>query len=340
MNSATTRRLGLALVLAGASVAVVGCSSGGSQARSSEPVINRPMVEQTAVEASAGDDSALAFFDSLEERPLASQDDAINACLLLGTGTTGATYEQRMGMAQKLGYIPKSFDRPARQAVTMGEVSAMGIRLLEGRTLSQEDALAKLMQRGIAPASARYNQGLTGAQLVSITGGLRDAMRIEGVKRVSAPVVAEPVKPVAVAAEAPKAERAAAPIPPEAAISTGGVALGAAARDQGKAGVAESVKGASEAVELPGPRTGPMPVAKGAKGHAEPLPTLAPGSVPPAIDLQDPKAKPSVIGPDDKVITPGQPKSDARPAGEGEKKGKVWVPGQPIRKAAGAEEGK
>lgn len=320
MKSANPRFLGLLAVVGIASLMAAGCSTTSSNhASTSEPVINRPLVDQTAVEASASDGSALAFFDDLENRPLASQDDAINACLLLGTGSTAPTYEQRRGMAARLGYIPKDFDRPARQAVTMGEVSVMSIKLLEGRSLSQEDALSKLMQRGIAPASARYNQGLTGAQMVSITGGLRDAMRIEGVRRVAAPSVPEPVKATVATPAAPKAaqaETANVPTPPEAALSTDGVALGEASKEQGKAGVAASVKGSAAPAQAPAGATASAPpaTATGAKGHAEPLPKIPPGTVPPAIDLQDPKAKPSVIGPDEKVITPGQPKGAAKPA--------------------------
>jgi hypothetical protein len=207
---------------------------------------------------------------------------------------------------------------------------------------------------------------------------------------VAAPVVAVPVKPAVVVEAAPAAEKASAPVPPEAALSTGGVALGEAAKDQGKAGVAASVKGAAAAPEAPSAATASGPaMATGAKGHAEPLPRIPPGTVPPAIDLSDPKAKPSVIGPDAKVITPGQPKTGAKPATttpaapavepkpetkpepetkpqaqaepgatptlepasqtvsnqagvEKAKKltGKLWVPGQPLKKVAGAEEGK
>jgi hypothetical protein len=340
-------------------------------------VLNRPLVEQTAVEASAADGgSALAFFDDLETRPLASQDDAINACLLLGTGATAPSYEQRVAMAEKLGYIPREYNRPARQAVTMGEVATMSVKLLEGRRLSQEDALSKLMQRNIAPASARYNQGLTGAQLVSLTGGLRDAMRIEGVGRVAPPSVPPP-------APAPAAESTAGsghidggpPVPPDASISTDGVALSEAAKDQGKAG---ATAGKNTSPVNSGPAPAPQSASSSNKSHSEPLPKLLPGNVPPAIDIQDPKAKPSIIGPDAKVITPGQPKSQpkrvvepkAEPATPATPEPKpqaqarpnanptmqptgaqasvdktkagnrLWTIGQPVKKTASAEESK
>ena len=112
--------------------------------------------------------------------------------LLLGTGTSAPSYEQRVVMAKELGYVERGFDRPGRQAVTMGDVAEMASKILEGkRPASAEEAMAKLVHREIAPASARPNQGLTGAQLVSMAGGVRDAMTLEGVGRLPAPRVWE-----------------------------------------------------------------------------------------------------------------------------------------------------
>lgn len=299
------------------------------------------MVQQTAVDASMQSEGAeLAFFDDLEMRPLASQDDAIHACLLLGTGSSGTSFEQRMGMAKELGYVPREYNRPARQAITMGEVSTMVVKILEGERRSEGDALAKLVHRGIAPASASANQGLTGAQLVSMAGGVRDAMGLEGVPRVSPPVVPEPVKAAAAQPVVAATESTPAEMPEEAGLTTRGVSLGEASKGEGP-------KIVTSTPEAPTPAHAPSTATVGTKGRAEPLPQIPVGTAPPAIELQDPKAKGSVIGPDQKVITPGQPKSEAKPKDTAKptepkkEQGKEsWVTGQPLKKTAGSEDPK
>lgn len=231
---------------------------------------------------------------------MASQDDAIHALLLLGTGSSAPSYEQRLAMAAKLGYVPKTYARPAHQAVTMGEVSTMAVKLLEGRRLDQAGALEKLAQRGIAPASLKTMQGLTGAQLVSIAGGIRDAMTVEGVRRVAAPNVeiSRPSRaPAVTVAETTE------PMPGEAMGSASGVALGEATR-----GVNPSMRPVANDNTMPGTEAANLAPSK---GRVESLPNIPYGTVPPAIDLSDPKGKPVVIGPDDQVITPGQPRSKA-----------------------------
>jgi hypothetical protein len=311
MKTANLWRLTAVLALVGSAwtLGIAGCSSE-SSGHSSLPdtVSNRPVVEQTSVETALKQDTTpLTFFDDLESRPLASQDDAINACLLLGTGSSAPSYEERLAMAAKLGYVPKTYARPARQAVTMGEVSTMAVKLLEGRNLDQSAALDKLVQRGIAPASAKTNQGLTGAQLVSIAGGVRDAMSIEGVKRVAAPHI-EISRPAMQHNTAVADSTTGAPVPPEAMGSVDGVSLGAAAKGTNPSAHAASAE--SQSVASGEPVTALPP----SKGRAESLPNIPYGSVPPAIDLSDPKGKPVVIGPDDQVITPGQPRTTTKTA--------------------------
>jgi hypothetical protein len=311
MNTANLWRMTAALTLAlgAAIIGPAGCtSSTQSSQRGDVPdtVANRPLVGRTAVEAAMADgDAPLSFFDDLEMRPLASQDDAIHACLLLGTGASAPTYEERLAMAAKLGYVPKTYARPARQAVTMGEVSTMAINLLEDRNLDQAAALNKLVQRGIAPPSAKANQGLTGAQLVSIAGGLRDAMRIEGVKRVAAPhiEISDP-KTAQTPAVAEGGMR------PSAMGGTEGVALGEAAN-----GIKPSIS-AAQGEAQPAMAADSQVALTPSQGRAEALPNIPVGTAPPAIDLADPKGKPSVIGPDDQVITPGQPRTKAASASQ------------------------
>src|SRR5262249_2330526 len=155
-----------------------------------------------------------------------------------------------------------------------------------------------------APASAKTNQGLTGAQLVSIAGGVRDAMGIEGVKRVAAPHI-EISRPAMQSHTAIADSGAGQPVLPQGMDSVEGVSLGAAA-----SGVKPTAHAASNA-DLAAPSGEPVAALPPSKGRAESLPSIPVGTVPPAIDLSDPKGRPAVIGPDDQVITPGQPRMTA-----------------------------
>ena len=380
---------------------LTGCESSTSS-HEMAMVGNRPLVKETAVEQSpVSDAGGLGFFDALEAKPLASQDDAIHSMLLLGTGVSGGTYEQRVAMAKKLGYVDGSFGSPARQAVTMGEIASMATRILEGKpAATQEDAMARLVRREIVPAAGRANQGMTGAQLVSIAGGVRDAMTQEGVQRVAAPkmwevmAAVENPEPVAVAAtpaanpvvaampvvaSAPKAMTAGRhePMPPEA-TAVSGVALSEIGKGEQRRPVAvvatvppsgataSAPAGTTNASGL-NPMAGGMaasnvPPALQGKGRAEPLPQIPVGTQQPAIELQDPSGKPSVIMPDEKVFTPGQPKGKsggkvntskpvvkpaepkkdaaAKDGAKGEAENE-WTNGKPVReKTAGADEPK
>lgn len=282
----------------GAQSGCAGSDSDGSvrQSMRSRGGGDRPMVAQSAVSRakSSGEDALLAFFDDLETRPLASHDDAIHSCLLLGVGQSAESYEQRVGAARQLGYVSPNFDRPGNEASTIGEVSQMLLGVLEGqRPENKEVALQRLVRRGIAPATARVNQGLTGAQLVSLVGGIRDAMQTEGVKRTSMPTT---------------------PAEMTTSLSTASVALGAASAGEGvqaqalPSAVTTGARGieteASPAASTSGPFSAPMTKgdAQGMTGRAEPLPNIPLGTPPPAIEVLEPGGRPSVIGPEGRIV--------------------------------------
>lgn len=163
--------------------------SGGSGAGSS----SRPIVNSTAAESAAGPQTSirgLRFFDELETRALVAHDDALEGVLLLACGRGAATYADRVSIAKSLGLLDASFDRPAREAATIGEVSQMVARVLDpsGQSgASQERAVSDLVERGMLPPPARTVQGLTGAQLVSILGAADDEMRRSGILRLAPP---------------------------------------------------------------------------------------------------------------------------------------------------------
>jgi len=263
-------------VLVGA-VVMGGCSHGGDKASAKVP--QRPLIKESAVEAASRQDgSALAFYDALESLPLASQDDAVNASLLLGTGQSAPSYDQRVAAAKTLGYLPGDYSRPARQAVTVGEVSSMFIGILEGKLHDPDDALMRMQRRNAVTLNVQSYNGLTGAQLASVIGATRDAMGIEGVQKVAFPTPAAP--PVVVAQTPPPAPT---PAPP---------AHAAEPSDADKmitSGAALSDPGSSSAAPAPSATTA---------GRPEPLPNLPPGE----------SSKPVVIGPS------GQPTGQSEPA--------------------------
>lgn len=162
-------------------------SSGGDHTGSA-----RPVVRNTAAETAGNADSSilgLSFFDELETRSLVAHDDALEGVLLLACGRGASNYSDRLMLTKALGLVDSSFDRPPREAATIGEVSRMVVRVLDrtGDELSQEQAVAKLVDLSILPPPARPIQGLTGAQLVSILGAADDQMRQGGIARLPLP---------------------------------------------------------------------------------------------------------------------------------------------------------
>jgi hypothetical protein len=152
----------------------------------------RPSVNATAAESASTTKSirGLSFFDELETRSLVAHDDALEGVLLLACGRGASSYGERLSAAKSLGLIDSGFDRPAREASTIGEVAQMVARVLDregGSGASQEKAVGELVSRGMLPPPARVVQGLTGAQLVSILGAAEDQMRQSGIARMSFP---------------------------------------------------------------------------------------------------------------------------------------------------------
>lgn len=179
----------------------------------------RPMVEVSAADLfSWGRDASsqqLEFYDELANRPIVSQDDAVHAVLLLASGSSALTYEGRLTLAKSRGWLDQSYSPPAREAVTVGEVSQMLARVLRVRGWgSPADATAAMKREGLIPESAEAAQGLTGNQMLAVLSGARDAlaetgeMRPESTGEVAAvPTPIEPIAPPpAPATEEPRAE--------------------------------------------------------------------------------------------------------------------------------------
>lgn len=151
-----------------------------------EPPLVRPALIAGGEAQSGGNpDSAasadLNFFDDLTTRGLASNDDAVHAALLLGVGRSAATYPDRVLLAQQAGLLEATYDRPGREAATIGEVSSLLVRVVDGpQRISQERAVARLVATRMLPFGAEPFQGLTGAQLITLVGGTSDLLRVQG----------------------------------------------------------------------------------------------------------------------------------------------------------------
>ncbi len=170
--------------------AIAGCAQGGGEnkyTRFPSGVKNRPRVDASAAEmyVTARDIepewgpglSELNFFDELETRAEVVNDDALHACLLLGTGVSLPTYDERVAVAQRLGWLRRQPARPPREAATIGEVSRIIVRMMgdKGR-VTPARANERLQQMGLLPAGTKHYQGLTGAQMVSLLGQVEEAM--------------------------------------------------------------------------------------------------------------------------------------------------------------------
>lgn len=215
-------RAGVIALAVGAGAVAGGCN--GSKSASTDRAMVRPVVDRSAVEASADPakpaSRGLGFFDELEGRGLVAQDDAFEGVLLLATGKGGESYPQRVAMAKELGVVDASFQRPAREAATIGEVSRMLVRVVKGSAgekLNAEESIAELASMGIVPPEARPIQGLTGAQLVSMLGASDDRMRASGIGRVAQPKPATQSSDSAKPAAAPRPAVAKPPSPQPAA---------------------------------------------------------------------------------------------------------------------------
>lgn len=271
-----------------------GCETGSTGEAAAEPASSRPMVRASAAENVVGQtsQSQLNFFDDLELRPLAAQDDALHAALLLGTGQSGQNYEHRVLLAKKLGYVAPTFSRPGRQAVTVGEVAVMLSAVADPKAArTPEEAVDWLVRSGVLAQKLPVFQGLTGAQLVSLVGQMQDKLQTMGVKRAQLPSI--PVPTTALAA------RTAEPLPDL--VATKSTASGRAAT------------GRSEALPQVGTATPPAAAASAkARGRSEPLPNVPAGTRGPAVELDPGRLKPAAVGPDG-VILPAQP-GDAKGA--------------------------
>lgn len=121
----------------------------------------------------------LDFFDALERRDLVSHDDTIHAVLLLFTGQSGQTYSQRAGRAKQLGLLDPKFDRPAREAATVGELAQLLASGMHRPSAAQgAEATTDMISIGVLPDTAAEGSGVTGIQFLTILAHAEDALAL------------------------------------------------------------------------------------------------------------------------------------------------------------------
>ncbi len=160
-----------------------GCSSGGGEGGGRSTSLGsvfsgRPRVSVSVAEAHPGTGvEQLDFFDSLEKSDLVSHDDVLHASLLLFSGQSGQTFVQRAGRAKQMGMLDAKFDRPPREAATVGEVAQLvaGGMKRPGAT-SESSAVSDMKEIGVLPEFVSENSGVSGAQLLTILGHAEDAL--------------------------------------------------------------------------------------------------------------------------------------------------------------------
>jgi hypothetical protein len=192
--------------------------------------------------------------------------------------------------------VDAGFDRPAHEAATIGEVARIMLRITDGpgstSRLTQEQAVLRLAGRGLMPAGARPYQGLTGAQLLTVLGGVRTAMGDRARPHVQLSADARPPAPAPPAAAQPPAPQGASPTAEPGASAMASAEGGSPARAEPlpPGATDASIERAPQPPSPSAPQGGQANVAE--VRHAEPLPPPPP-----------------------------------RPA-----KPRVWVPGKPLRK--------
>lgn len=264
-------------------------------------------------ESSAG----LEFFDELERRPLACQDDLLQGLLMVRQGKAPSDHAGRVAEAVRLGIIDAGYSASPLSKVTVEEASSASVRTIASRDYPKWAGHATGWARaeGLVPEDALPDAALTGAQLLSMLGVVSDMQAARGgppAEPVAAassdafeqftPVAPAPAKPTEPAAPKPQ------PVVAEAARP---VAIVASDAPKPRPEPLPEMK----LVEQPKPPAEPVAVAK---PEPSPAPVAKPAAVPPAEVVAAPKAEPAAAAP---VVAPiAVPKPRTNP----------WTSGKPI----------
>lgn len=120
----------------------------------------------------------LEFYDEVESREIVAHDDVLHAALLFGRGASASTFAQRVALARQEGLIDKNYNRPGREAATVGEAAQVIARVLRLEDVSSPQAATAALSRiGVLPAHMRADQGITGRQFLALLGSSYDWLR-------------------------------------------------------------------------------------------------------------------------------------------------------------------
>ncbi|MCC6580892.1 MAG: hypothetical protein IT440_10665 [Phycisphaeraceae bacterium] len=158
----------------------------------------RAQVAQPLTQDMAGDDpdTQMAFWHTLEQRRLTSNDEAFHALLLFLDGSDkAADYAGRVEALRSRGYLPRSFARPANEGVTRGTVALVLTHALcvKGGVMmslfgdSERYAVRELMDKGIYPTSSPF-QTFSGDEFIEIIGRAEDYERQSNIRAPAAQV--------------------------------------------------------------------------------------------------------------------------------------------------------
>ena len=141
----------------------------------------------TAERAGNDPDSQLAFWHTLAERPITSNDEAFHGLLLfLEDEDPAQDYAGRVATLHSRQMLPVGFDRPADESILRGTLAVAITRILdlEGGLMmhlvgpTPRYATRELLHARIYPPSSP-NQTFSGAEFLGIIGRIEDYQRIQ-----------------------------------------------------------------------------------------------------------------------------------------------------------------
>lgn len=143
-------------------------------------------VEQSLVQQHQGDDldAQMAFWHSLAEAPVTSNDDALHGLILFLDSSDPATdYAQRVDTLKNRQILPASFNAPAEEAISRGTLAVALSKALDVRggvmvrltKNAPRYAVRELEFLGLYPPSSPH-QTFSGAEYVGVIGRAEDYM--------------------------------------------------------------------------------------------------------------------------------------------------------------------
>jgi hypothetical protein len=155
------------------------CVPGCATSRAPEPLA-RTIEQDTPA-------SRMSFWHRMTDQPVACNDDAFHGLLLYADKSDpSASYADRVEKLKARGWLSKSFDRPADEAVTRGTLAVAIVKILKlrgGWVLlltgpTPRYAVRELVYRGVYPQSSPQ-QTFSGLEFIGIIGRVEDFRRGE-----------------------------------------------------------------------------------------------------------------------------------------------------------------